>query len=78
MSNDNVRARGRTNDPKEEEKGDETWRQYRDHGLNRSAECTHRKPRHHPVNYEARTTIARENVVRRCSYVAYLREHTID
>jgi hypothetical protein len=55
--------RGRTDDPKEEEKGDEAWCQYRDHGLNRSTECAHRHPRHHPVNYEARTTIARETVV---------------
>ena len=56
-------ARVRTDDPKEEEKGDETWCQYRDHGLNRSTECTHRQPGHHPVNYETRTTIARGNSV---------------
>jgi hypothetical protein len=37
-----TRARGRTDDPKEEEKGDEARCQYSDHGLNRSTECTHR------------------------------------
>lgn len=54
---------GRTDDPKQEEKGDEAWCQYRDHGLNSSTECTHRHPGHHPVNHEAPTTITRGDSV---------------
>lgn len=51
-------ARRRTDDPNEEEERDEARCQNRYDGLNGSAEGAHRQPRHHPINYKARTTVA--------------------
>jgi len=51
-------ARRRTDDPNEEEERDEARCQNRYDGFNGSAEGAHRQPRHHPINYKARTTVA--------------------
>lgn len=67
----------RTNNPKEEEKGDEAWCQYRYHRFHRSSEGAHGHPGHHPVYDKARAAIAEVKAVS-AGYKKRIEEPTID